>query len=78
MRTSIFVVISAAVMAFAAPTVDGGMAADALEARQSGLGCVYGNNQCPAKCRARYGGACTNSYCVTPSNIPYGSCLCRC
>ncbi|KAF3349318.1 hypothetical protein VD0002_g1443 [Verticillium dahliae] len=77
MRTSILFVIASAVMVLAAPVADNDVTPATLEARQ-GLGCVYGNNQCPAKCKARYGKACTNSYCNAPSQPPYGSCICRC
>lgn len=64
MRFSALVLLSAVGLVLAAPAVE--VEQDGLETRQSGLGCVYGNNQCPAKCRARYGRACTLSY-VRPS-----------
>lgn len=61
MRFSAIVLLSAIGLAMAAPAAEPAVAEE-LVARQGSLGCVYGNNQCPAKCRAAYGRSCPSSY----------------
>jgi hypothetical protein len=62
MRFSAIVLLSAIGLAMAAPAAEPAIDGEELMARQSTLGCVYGNNQCPAKCRAVYGRSCPGSY----------------